>query len=550
MRYAKSISALLSIAAIAASKSAPCATSFNFAPKDALDGDDGLPPHSLQPLRYGKPVYPTTVDGDGLEMVEAHLSYWDGSYYMYSATWGCGGQLFVYADPPDGYYPESPVYPPGDYGADGNCGIKTFRSPDLTNWKLVDFYQPNSNVANVTKPFVRYSNSTQEYILYMGGDGMKGIYYTTSKSPSGPWQDPPMELQGQHLSHDFDIFSGPDGTHYIVSDPFENWIENGPDAVPIWDIWVQQLAPNLTSTVNTRKSTTLVRSAAQLAAQNLTLEATGAFYHDGFYYLMFGMTYQNCAGYIYYYYSENALGPYKDGGFVSKDGCGGQNKGANVLPTTNGSVVVAGNLGYRTGPSNYVYRGGKEGYIWHADNHQAASSTYLFPLQFHDNHTIQAYTCPSDVCIPLAEGIKAPSPPTPRQLDCRVRAWQDIEAAYAQPQIGSRLEFPVWQRTDNLGPTTNSGPVLDGPLNITLTYSTGQSESFSWPASNISWAPAKVAMSTAGKKVSKIVLSTNATNGCYGTLVQQKVGSASTYGARVFGSLRKQDNAELFVYQW
>ncbi|RMJ11841.1 hypothetical protein CDV36_008502 [Fusarium kuroshium] len=541
----------LSGSAASPHKSPPQATLLNFASEDILGGDDGMPPHPLQGLPYGKPLYPVTSDGDGLEMVEAHLSYWEGKYYMYSATWGCGGNIFVYGYVPSDNYPDMPVYPPGDYGADGNCGIKTYSSKDLTNWELVDFYQPDMGVANVTKPLVRYSKANKEYILYMGGDGRRGIYYATSKSPSGPWSNPPGELRGDHLSHDFDVFVGPDDTHYIITDPFLGTIPSA-DGGLTWDIWVQQLAPDLISTVNTSETITLVRSAKQLFDQNLTLEATGAFYHDGYYYLMFGQTCQNCAGYIYYFYSESPLGPYKDGGYVSRDGCGGQNKGANVLPTPDGgSIVLAGNLGYRTGPDNYVWSDGTQSYVWHGDNHQAASSTYFFPLEFNRDHTLKNYTCPSKVQVPLMGDLKkSPDAPLPYQLDCRVRNWKSIDATYSQPKSGATLEFPVFQRTDNLGPTTNAGPVLNGPLTVTLAYTNGATESFSWAASNISWVPAKISMNTSGKRVSKITLETNATNGCYGTVVQPKQDSHSSYGSTVLGKFVKQQKAELYVYKW
>lgn len=546
--------AVLSISSAAASScgNSICATKINFAKDDVLRGDDGLPPHPLQPFLYGAPTYPITADGNGLEMVEAHLSYWEGMYYMYSATWGCGGRLFVYAVPPEGNYPLVPKYDPGDYGADGNCGIKTYASSDLTSWEFVDFYQPDSKVANVTKPLVRFSEATGKYVLYMGGAGTTGIYYATSASPSGPWSNPPGLLQGRYLSHDFDVFVGPNGTHYIVTDPFENWIEESQgEAIPTWDIWVQELAPNLTSTINTPDTVAQVRSATELINQGLTLEASGAFYKDGYYYLVFGMTCQNCAGYIYYYYSENPFGPYVDGGMLTKDGCGGQNKGINVLPTPNGgSVIVAGVLGYRTGPTNYVYHWGNRGYIWHADNHQAASSTFFFPLEFDRDHRIKNYTCPPSVEIPLMDGAPAPAAPEAYQLDCRIRSWRDIVATYTPPRVGSTLEFPVWQRTDNLGPTTNAGPVLDGSLNVTITYHDGSLDTFSWRASNISWAPAKISMQVSDKPISKITLRTNATNGCYGTMVKPKKNHNSTYGTSIRGKVSQQTKAELYLHKW
>lgn len=264
------------------------ATYINFA-KDILDGDNGLAPHPMQPLPYGKPVYSVTTDGNGREQAEAHLTFFEGKYWMHAATWGCGGSQFVYGRSTSRNYPQIPVYPRGDYGADGNCGIKSYSSNDFTNWKLEDFYQPSFNVANVTKPVVRYSNTTGKYVMIMGGGTIEqNFYYTTSDSPGGPWTMPPGVMQGDHISHDFDIAVGPDGKHYIVTDV---WTGNyNSDSVPVWDLWVQELAPNLTSTAG-NTSSVLIRQVTPLwEDQGLTLEAVGIFYHDGYWYITWGET--------------------------------------------------------------------------------------------------------------------------------------------------------------------------------------------------------------------------------------------------------------------
>ncbi|KAL1888215.1 hypothetical protein Sste5346_009689 [Sporothrix stenoceras] len=498
---------------------------------------------------YGKPTYPITVDGNGREQVEAHLTYFDGSYWMHAATWGCGGSLILFT-PIDsiGYkdnYPDAPTYPPGDYGDDGNCGIKSYSSPDLVNWTLRDFYQPDFTVANVTKPVVRFSNATGEYVMFMGGNGQGNFFYATSTSPAGPWSNPPSIMEGSKITHDFDIAVGPDGTHYILTDPFTSgFLSSDVNVPPVWDIYVQQLAPNLTSTVNS--SFTLVRSAQQVRDMGLTLEACGFFYHDAHWYLTFGKTCRNCAGYIYYMYADNPLGPYIDGGFISLDGCGGQNKGANVLPSANGPVVLAGNLGYKTGPDNLVI-GGK---VYHADNQQAASSTFFFPLKFNADHTIKNMTCPALAQVPLVAGVPSPDDPVPYQLDCRVRNWQTVIQMFEEPKAATELQFPVWQRTDNLGPTSNAGPVLNGPLNVTVGFDDGDFSSFVWAASNVSWAPSKIFVDVAGRMISSIKLDTNATNGCYGTLAQPNKDSDGSYGVIVQGRLKTSPLAQLYVYQY
>ncbi|KAM0540661.1 hypothetical protein ACHAO7_011006 [Fusarium culmorum] len=523
------------------------ATYINSAEHDILDNDDGLLTHPLLP-DYGKVTYPITTDGNGREQVEAHLSYWEGKYWMYAATWGCGGSIFGHGRLTGMNWPTIPTYPKGDYGEDGNCGIKSYMSSDLVNWQFVNFYQPAAEVANVTKPLVRYSKATGKYVLFMGGNDQSNFYYATSKSPGGPWTNPPSLMIGDYLTHDFDIAVGPDGAHYILTDTWATVFENQAPghSVPVWDIYVQKLAPNLTSAVGTNNTSKLIRSAKDLLKQGLNLEACGFFYRDSYWYQTYSYTCQNCPGYIYYLYAKDPLGPYTDGGYISLDGCGGQNKGANVLPSANGPIVLAGNLAYRTSPTNRVLNGE----IWHADNHQAASSTSFFPIEFNDGHTIKNFTCPATIKIPLVKNItSSPKPPLPYQLDCRIRNWQTTVQHFSPPNQVSTLEFPVWQRTDNLGPTTNAGPVLDGILNVTVSFLDKTTEIFYWVPSNISWAPAKISMDLHGKKLSSIELTTNATNGCYGTLAQPLVDHGVQYGVVVNKKLKISEKAQMYIHK-
>lgn len=149
-----------------------------------------------------------------------------------------------------------------------------------------------------------------------------------------------------------------------------------------------------------------------------------------------------------------------------------------------------------------------------------------------------------------------PEEPVAYQLDCRVRVWQDVHATFDPLQKGSTLEFPVWQRTDNLASTMNAGPVLDGFLNVTVELLEGQSRSsknFVYSASNISWAPSIISLDVAGMSVVGVKLSTNATNGHYGTMAQPKAEEGFTYGTVVKGAQgykKPSSKAQLFVYQF
>lgn len=51
---------------------------------DLLDGQDGIPVHPADYQDSGKLATAVDVDGNAIEQVEAHISYWQGRYYLYS----------------------------------------------------------------------------------------------------------------------------------------------------------------------------------------------------------------------------------------------------------------------------------------------------------------------------------------------------------------------------------------------------------------------------------------------------------------------------------
>ena len=392
--------------------------------------------------------------------------------------------------------------------------------------------------------------------MFMGG-APTSFWTATAPTPSGPWSNPPRLLNGSFLSHDFDIATGPDGTSYIVTDISQGSLSTptGVLTVPVWPIYVQQLTPDLLSTVNTTATISLIRTAQQLlndtmgGVNGLSLEAIGFFYNPQtkMYYITAGNTCQNCAGYIFYLYAKSPFGPYTDGGFLSLDGCTGQNKGVMTVPDASGNpVFLAGNLVYRTGLDNLVYNNS----IWHADNNQAASSTNFYRLGFNSDGTMQPLDCAAKVQVPLAAGISTPLEPVQYQLDCSIRNWKNVEVVFKTPRSSSNLQFPVFQKTDNLGPTMNNGFRMDAPLYVTLNYVGGSYQTFTFQSSNVSWTPQKVSVAgNSSKQVASVLLSTNATNGCYGTIVMPTNGTTS-YNQKntVTGEDSSLNKAQLYMY--
>ena len=70
---------------------------------------------------------------------------------------------------------------------------------------------------------------------------------------------------------------------------------------------------------------------------------------------------------------------------------------------------------------------------------------------------------------------------------------------------------------------------MNGPLNITLGYTNGKYQStLINPAKSISWEPEVVSLRLDGS-LSSITMTSNATNGCFGTMAQPKSNNTHIY---------------------
>ncbi|KAH6664751.1 glycosyl hydrolase [Plectosphaerella plurivora] len=573
----------------------------NFNTNDLLDGNDGFTPHPMYPLKYGAPVLRVDEAGNGMEEHAAHVAFFEGKYYLYTETWACGRILYFSGtipgqSKPPGY--NSSQYPEGDNG--GRCGIAAYSSPDLRRWTREDLYYPTSfGGALVSKPRAFWSAGLGKYVLWFhSGNALNDkstLWVAVSEGgPAGPWGEPALAT-GDNLSHDYAIAIGPDGAGWIVTDVWAGSFDEG--SLPFWSVWVQKLNADMTGVaVGADGSETAIR-----IFNESHWEAIGLFHREGLWYITSGGTCSNCEADIKYIRARDPLGPWftedgdEQGGedearlikgdIISEDGCGSQAKGASVLPSPEGPVVVTWGWAYRTSPSNYLDP--NLGRMAHADNMQAISSQLWFRPEFDDEGRILPYRCESSVRIPLQAQEQQDDGQMPSQAyqpDCRVRVnttlSQEVrEGGPLMPPLGSTsIEVPVFQRTDDLGPFLQDGVVLDGELRVKLEYEYargGGAESESeddivevqvvvhtWPAHNISHAPEVISVPVTpsdaygrGLRLRAMTLETNATNGCYGVLVEPKQCGAGDYGVRV-GSGSGSDvkwmvapKAQLFVHR-
>ncbi|WP_142502682.1 family 43 glycosylhydrolase [Klebsiella sp. 2680] len=513
------------------------ATLFNFAPRDVLQGQDGLPPSPHAPLKYGAPVLHLDVAGNAVEEHAASVAYFNDQYWMYAEKWGCGKLVMFSGSIPGkgGAEKLSPVKNAGQ------CGLAAYSSPDMTNWTFQGLYQPEGIRGSAAKPHVLWSQPLKKYVMWFkAGDNFArtgGLYYALADSPAGPWSQPKIAT-GPHLAHDFDITISPEGKAYIVTDVFSGQFDKTSPGghKPLWDLWIQALTPELTGTV--AGSATRILKAADF-------EAVGLFTHNGYWYITGGPTCGNCQVPIRYLYSSSVTSGWtneqgetgdelKMGSLLTQDGCTGQNKGADTLPSLSGPVILSAIWGYRTGPASYA----PKGRVVHGDNSQAISSTYWFPVTFNAKHQIEKFTCPAQVNIPLNRAVSPPAP-APWQPVCQIRHGSVVKQTLPSlNRYHGALTLSLFQRTDDEGPLKQNGVILNAPLNVDIRFTDGSEVRRRIPATGVAFTPQVQPFTLSDSKtVSDITLSSEATNGCYGTVVAPARSSMNRYSV-----LKKDDD--------
>ena len=211
-------------------------------------------------------------------------------------------------------------------------------------------------------------------------------------------------------------------------------------------------------------------------------------------------------------------------------------------------------MGDRSSPTNHV----ADGIVAHTDNMQAISSQFWLIQEYDEQDRIKPYTCPTAIRVPLgreAVGKRGRADaPLPYQPDCRVRNNSSIVQEFSSPLRvkGGSLTFPVFQKTDDLGPFSQAGLVLDAPLDVTITLAGQGSQPIvtSFLVSVLSGMAKRISIPIPnGAKVAKIELSTKAGNGCFGTMVQPKTMKGSSYGSvGAGGALDVDETAQLYMH--
>jgi hypothetical protein len=302
--------------------------------------------------------------GDAVDAHDGEIAYFDGIYYLYGTSYGCGFE-WGHKDAPF-------------------CGFKSYSSTDMVNWtdrgELFDASTPvwqtrcNGNTYGCFRPHVIYNKKTALYVLWINVyDNRVGYRVFTSKTPTGPFveqAEPKLAINNDSPvaglnNGDHDTFVDDDGTAYLA---YTDWHAKGAIAI-------EQLSDNyLTGTGKVVKAITKSET-----------EAPGLFKRKGIYYLVYSDP--NC-GYCSgtgasYRTAKSPLGPWSDGTRISDNSCGGQPSFVSSIKLKTGEVFLFGSDLWNNGAKN-----------------ESLANYYWAPLSFNADGSIKPIVCQNTVAVP------------------------------------------------------------------------------------------------------------------------------------------------------
>lgn len=322
--------------------------------------------------------------GNALDAHDGELQFFNGRYYYYGTSYGCGFQWNKKGAP--------------------FCGFRVYSSPDLATWHdegaLFDADRPawqkrcDGQTYGCYRPHVVYNARTRAYVLWINSyDVAVGYHVFTAKTPTGPYVETALPTLAINrgvpagLNHgDHDVFVDRDGVAYLA---YTDWRGKG-------DIVVERLDADYTS------------GTGQYVRLGLkSTEAPSLFRRGAHYYV----TYSDpncgyCATGTSYLRASSPLGPWHGrtdvadtsearqhrGLPLSKDSCGGQPADVAALPGRDEPV--------------FLYQSDR----WHhADVNEALATHYWEPLRFDADGAISPLSCADTVSAPLATRAGAPA---------------------------------------------------------------------------------------------------------------------------------------------
>jgi hypothetical protein len=455
----------------------------------------GTPPYTTTFTNFnakGGQVTRFDTNGNAVDAHDGEIAFFDGLYYLFGTSYGCGYEWNVAGSP--------------------FCGFKSYSSPDLANWTDRGFLfdattaswqaRCNGSTYGCYRPHVVHNRSTGLYVLWINVyDNRVGFRVFTSSAPVGPFTEtaePTLAVNnaapvGGLNNGDHDTFVDDDGTAYLA---YTDWRTGG-------RIAIEKLDASYTSGTGDRA----------LAVTPGSTEAPAVFKRNGVYYLTYSDP--NC-GYCggtgtSFRTAPSPLGPWSAGRKISTDSCGGQ-------PSFVAPVAVATGTAFLYGSD-----------LWNKSAKNEALGNYYFaPLGFAPDGSLDALVCQSAVTLDLSVGAPG-APPPPSDLDNTSGAegftsFCDIAGAVQRSQTF------VAKRNGSLFRASFS-TFKSGALNAALeldVYAASASNlptgvplfSVTVPASSIAWNPRDLVFEPkievkAGERYA-IVAKSASTMGCYG----------------------------------
>jgi len=299
--------------------------------------------------------------------IDAHdgeIAYFNGVYYLYGTSYGCGFLWQTQGSP--------------------FCGFKAYSSTDLVNWTDQGFLfnaqtqiwqtRCNGSTYGCYRPHVIYNQTNNQYVLWINAyDNQVGYHVFTSTNPVGPFTETTVPVLADSTNApvgglnngDHDLFVDDDGTAYLA---YTDWKSGG-------SILVEQLNSSYTSGTGNYVQVTPGST-----------EAPSLMKRNGTYYLLYSDP--NC-GYCSgtgtsYRTATSPLGPWSAGTNISANSCGGQPSFVSTIKLNSQVIFLYGSDLWNNGNAN-----------------EAVANFFWAPLTFAANGSINLIVCQGQVNVAI-----------------------------------------------------------------------------------------------------------------------------------------------------
>lgn len=472
-------------------------------PVEPDDPVEPLPPGTVSVVNFdasGKPVVRFDTRGDQVDAHGGEIRWFEGRYYLYGETYGCGFEWHKLAPSPF-------------------CGFRVYSSPNLVEWtdegllfdvSAWDPWQARCHgwSNGCFRPHVVYNASTRKYVLWVNVyDKPVGYYVLESDSPKGPFVErgvPQLAFNmdapsGKINNGDENLFVDDDGTGYVI---YTEWARGNGDIV------IERLTPDYLSGTGQHVRLGVSRT-----------ESPSMFKRNGRYYVTLGDP--NCAycetG-TAYFTATSPLGPWSRPRRIAAKSCGGQPGHVSQLPAPGGGSW------YLYQSDLWLNSDGKEG----GDLNQGPASQFWAPLSFTAKGEIAPITCERSYSVPALVVTPPSREPDARRLRCDVGApgggaglMREFRFTPDRTGLLHSMSVPTYQRGEPTEPLTLELRTVGAETGTVLSRSTWVLNPGVWNAPvNIAWAARNLELLLgvdveAGKEYAVRVQSSTQ-RGCYG----------------------------------